>query len=166
MVALIGMTPVFVAVKTGMSPVPAEGRPMVALSLVQVKLVPGPTGLETAVNDAVTLLQKVWFAMGLTVGVGFTVIEYVNGVPMQALAVGVIVMAAFIGEIPLLVAVNAGMFPVPVAARPMAVLVLDHVNVAPPPAGLETVVTGTPVVLHHAWSGIMLTVGEGFTVMV
>ncbi len=149
-----------------MSPVPAEGRPMAVLSLVQVNVVPAPTGLETEVNDALTPLQKVWFTMGLTVGVGFTVIEYVNGVPMQALAVGTMVIAALIGAIPLLVAVNAGISPIPLAARPMAVLLLVHVKVVLIPTGLLTGVIGAPIVLQNVWSGIGFTVAVGFTVMV
>ena len=146
--ALIGTIPVFAAVKAVMSPVPVDARPMATLSLVHVKVVPGPTGLETGVNGAATLLQKVWFGIGLIVGVGFTVMEYVKGVPVQALAVGVIVMEALIGEIPALEAVKAGIFPVPLAARPINVLLLVQEKVVPAPTGLLTGVIGAPIVLQ------------------
>lgn len=146
--ALIGTIPVFAAVKAVMSPVPVDARPMATLSLVHVKVAPGPTGLETGVNGAATLLQKVWFGIGLIVGVGFTVMEYVKGVPVQALAVGVIVMEALIGEIPALEAVKAGIFPVPLAARPINVLLLVQEKVVPAPTGLLTGVIGAPIVLQ------------------
>ena len=50
---------------------------------------------------------------------------------MHPLAVGVIVRIALSGELVLFVAVKAGMFPVPEAARPMAVLLLVQVKVVP-----------------------------------
>jgi hypothetical protein len=68
---------------------------------------------------------------GLTVttGAGFTVIVNVCVVGMQPL--GVTVTVVVIGDAPLLIAVNEGTLPVPLAARPMLVLLLVHVNVVP-----------------------------------
>ena len=42
----------------------------------------------------------------------------------QPLAVAITDMVAVIGAVPLLVGVNTGMFPVPAAARPIAILEL------------------------------------------
>ena len=67
----------------------------------------------------------------LTVAVGLTVIVNVEGVPIHPFAVGVIVIVAVIGEVVALVAVNAGMLPEPLAASPILVLLLVHVNVVP-----------------------------------
>ena len=49
----------------------------------------------------------------MTVGVGSTVIVKVIGVPSQPLAVGVTVIVEVTEVVPVLVAVNAPMFPVP-----------------------------------------------------
>ena len=50
---------------------------------------------------------------------------------MHPFAVGVTVIVAVIGEVVALVAVNEGIFPVPLAGRPIAVLLLVQVNVVP-----------------------------------
>ena len=71
----------------------------------------------------------------VTAGVGFTVMVYVTGEPVQPLAVGVTVMVAVTGEPVVLVAVKAGVFPVPEAANPMVGSELVQLNVAP--AGVE-----------------------------
>ena len=57
-------------------------------------------------------------------------------------------MVAVMGSVPGLVAVNAGMFPVPIPARPMAGLLLLQENVVPAPTGLVTEVMGAPTVLQ------------------
>jgi len=67
----------------------------------------------------------------LTVAVGLTVIVTVEGVPIHPFAVGVTVIVAVVGEVVALVAVNAGIFPEPLAASPILVLLLVHVNVVP-----------------------------------
>ena len=64
-------------------------------------------------------LHNVWGVTAFTVGVGFTVIVKVRGVPGQPLAVGVTVTVAVTGVLPVLVAVNEPMLPFPLAARPM-----------------------------------------------
>ena len=88
------------------------------------------------------------FAGSVTVGVGFTVIEYELGVPKHPLAViGVTVMVATIGALAVLVAVNVGIFPVPFAANPMLLLSFVHVNVAPVVA-LVKIAVGTNVLLQ------------------
>jgi hypothetical protein len=67
-------------------------------------------------------LQRTWFDTTLTVGVGFTVMVKVLGVPGQEVPplviTGVTVMVAVIGAIVKLLAVNE-MFPVPLAANPI-----------------------------------------------
>ena len=56
---------------------------------------------------------------------------YVDVVPMQPLAVGVIVIVAVIGAVVAFVAVNDGTLIEPLAASPMAMLLFVHVNVVP-----------------------------------
>ena len=67
-------------------------------------------------------------ATALTVAVGFTVIVNVIDVPTQLtpplVNVGVTVMVAVTGELLVLLAVNVGMFPLPLAARPIDAVLL------------------------------------------
>ncbi len=73
MVPLTGTVPRLVAVKPGIFPVPVAASPITVLLLVQEKVVPAPTGLETTVTGTPALLQKTWLATGSTAGVGKTV---------------------------------------------------------------------------------------------
>ena len=72
-------------------------------------------------------------------------------------------MVAVTGEVPLLVAVNEAMLPVPLAPRPMLVLSFVHVYEVALPVKATAVVEA---VLHTTWSAGSSTVGVGFTVMV
>ena len=56
-------------------------------------------------------------------------------------------MVAVIGDVVVLVAVNDGTLPGPLAARPIAGLLLVHVNVVPE-TDPDKVVTGTAAVLQ------------------
>ena len=73
-------------------------------------------------------LHTTWLVTGVTVAVGFTVIVKLLGVPVQVTPLlvydGVIVIVATAGDVPALTALKAGIFPVPLAARPMDVLLL------------------------------------------
>jgi hypothetical protein len=65
-------------------------------------------------------------------GVGLTVIVKVIGIPKHPFAVGVTVIKAITGATPILVAVNEGMFPDPLAANPMDGSLFVQSNVTPP----------------------------------
>lgn len=67
-------------------------------------------------------LHSVWFDTVFTTGVGFTVIVSVLAVPVQPFADGVTVIVAVTGALVVFVAVNAGMLPAPLAARPIEVV--------------------------------------------
>ena len=69
-------------------------------------------------------LHKVWSGTIFTVGVGFTVIVKVTGVPGQPFATGVTVTVEVTGAEPALVPVNGAISPEPEAASPVAVLLL------------------------------------------
>jgi hypothetical protein len=64
-------------------------------------------------------------------GEGLTVIVKVCTEPVHPLAVGVTVIVAVTEVVPGLVAVNAAMFPVPVAASPIEVLLLLQLKIVP-----------------------------------
>lgn len=116
---LVGLT----VTKAGIFPMPEAPRPIVVLLFVQVYTVPatGPLMVTAAV---LAPAHTDWFAIAFTPGVGFTVIVKLTDPPPQPDAVGVTVMVAVIGALVVLVAVKAGILPVPDAARPMAVLLL------------------------------------------
>jgi hypothetical protein len=97
--------------------------------LVQLNVVPAVSYEGVYVNRV--LLQTSGGASELlSAGVGLTVIVNVCEVPEQPtpplVKVGVTVIVALIGEVPPLVAVNAGNEPVPPAPRPIVVFELLH----------------------------------------
>lgn len=67
----------------------------------------------------------------VSTGMGSTVMVKLAGDPGQVAAVGVTVIVAVMGEPVEFVAVNVGIFPVPLAARPIAVLEFVHEYVVP-----------------------------------
>ena len=91
---------------------------------VQVKVVPGVLLLKlTNVEDVPE--QMIWLdGVKITEGDGFTVMVNDFGGPSQPFNFGVTVMVAIIGVLPELRAVNAGISPTPVDAKPMVELVL------------------------------------------
>lgn len=64
-------------------------------------------------------VHKFWLPTVFMVGVGFTLIVNEVGVPGQPFAVGVTVIVAVTGFVPLLVPVKEPMLPFPLAARPI-----------------------------------------------
>jgi hypothetical protein len=125
-VAVTAVLVVLIAVNTGIFPFPLAAKPMDGLLLVQLNPVP----LTAPVNDiafVVDPLHKVWFAGCTTLGVGLTVIVNVCGAPGQPAADGVTVIVAVTVALVELVAVKAGIFPFPLAANPIEVLLLAQV---------------------------------------
>jgi len=88
-----------------------------------------------------------------------------DGVPAHPLMDGVTVMVAVIGVVPVLVAVKPGIFPLPLAGKPMPVFELVHAKVAPV-VGLVNVVAGKASPLHTVLFAGTTTVVVGFTVIV
>ena len=94
-----------------------------------------------------------------------TVIVKVTGVPVQPLAVGVTVIVAVIGDEVALVAVNEAMLPAPLAAKPIAGLLLVQLNVVPATAPVKVIaVVVAPA--QSVWLATAFTVGVGLTVIV
>ena len=123
--------------------------------------------IVTAVVDAP--LQTVWLAIGVTDGVGFTVIVNVTDAPVQVVPplvyVGVTVIVAVTGAVVALVAVKLAILPVPDAARPIVVLLLVQLYIVPDTGPAKvTAAVGEP--LHNTWLATGFTAGIGFTVMV
>jgi hypothetical protein len=74
-------------------------------------------------------------------------------------------MVEVIGDEVALVAVNEGVFPVPLAARPIAVLLFVHAKVAPV-TGLVNADAATEPPLHTVILAGTTTVGVGLIVIV
>jgi len=84
------------------------------------------------------------------------------GIPVQAFAVGVTVMVAVIGVVPGFKPMNAGIFPFPEAAKPIAGLLFVHVNVVP--VTLLAGVTAMEVLPWQMdWLAMAFTFGVGYT---
>lgn len=138
---------------------------MAVFELDQVNV--DPVGvLVNAVAETVALLQMVIGAIGSTVGVGKTPIVNEDGVPTHPATVGVTVIVPLMVVVPLLTPlVKLGMFPVPDAPKPIAVLELDQDTV--PPAG-EVVNddVGTGEFGQYVAAVGTMTVGDGKMLMV
>ena len=138
--ATLEVIPALVAMKASISPVPLAASPFAGMLLVQAKVVPAPTGLETRFSGTLMPSHQVWFVMVFTVGKGLTVIVKIKGVPGHPLTVGIMVTFEVTGDVVLLVAVKEGILPVPEAARPIVGSLFVHAKVAPAPDGLVTAV--------------------------
>jgi hypothetical protein len=112
-------------------------------------------------------LHNTWPATGFTTGVGFTVMVKLTGTPVQVVpplvAVGVTVMVATTGAVPVLVAVNVPILPVPPEARPIDGWEFVQLYVVPVPVKV-TAVVGLP--LHTCWLSSASAVGSALTVVV
>ena len=106
-------------------PEPVAASPMDGALLVHWNVTDpvGPVvGLVKLITAVGVPLHNTWLATGFTMGLGFTVIVKLMGVPVQPAAPGVTVMVATNGPLVALVVTNGCISPVPEAARPMAVL--------------------------------------------
>ena len=98
-------------------------------------------------------------------GKEFTVMVYEAGAPVQPFAEGVTVMVAEIAPVPVFVAVKAGISPVPLVARPTAVLEFVQVKLVPVMGPVN--ISGPMVAPVQAeMSAGIVTEGDGFTVIV
>ena len=89
--AVTGALVILVAMKLGISPLPAGARPIDIVLLVQLKIVPN-TGPVKWIRFVAAPLHSTWLAgTGLTIGVGYTVTVAKKAGPGQLFAVGIIV---------------------------------------------------------------------------
>ena len=81
-------------------------------------------------------LHTVLFVIVVTFAEGFTIIVNENGVPVQVIELvycDVTVIVAVIGVVPLFIAVNDGMLPVPLIANPTDGALFTQLKVVVPP---------------------------------
>ncbi len=86
------------------------------------------------------------------------------GVPIQPFVFGVTVMFAIIGDVPILEVLKLGMFPLPVAAKPIDGVSFVQSKVVPVTLPVN-VIMPLAIPLHFIRLVIEFTVGVGFTVM-
>jgi len=151
-VLVIAEAVALVAVKEGVLPVPlADPKPTAVLLFVHAYVEPDGVDENT---DAATVapLHGVTLVRAPNVGVGFMVIVNVFAVPRQPFNVGVTdtvptmsTPVAFAG------AEYAVMSPVPLAAKPVDVLLFVHANVAP--VGVLTKTAGETLSVAHLLIG-------------
>lgn len=124
MVAKAGDIPLLMVGKAGMSPEPEVPRPMLVLLFVHAYVViPTVLVLVKPMAAVEAPWQTTWLAGCSTCPVGLTVMVKLLVPPEHEtpplVKVGVTAIVATTGDVPVLMAVNSGMFPVPVAVSPM-----------------------------------------------
>lgn len=127
--ATTGALVILIAMKAGILPTPDPARPILGVLLIQLyTAVPIEPLKLTAVVCAP--LHTTWLATAFTVGVGLTVIITCIVAPVQLIppkvAVGVTVIVAVTGAFVAFVAVNTGILPTPLLARPIDGVLLDQ----------------------------------------
>ena len=164
MVATTGLLVLFVAVKTGIFPVPEFAKPILGREFVQLKFVAFPVRFTKV---EIPPLQIVWLVGIITVGVGITVIPNDVLFPIQVTPPpvnwDVTVTIETIGFKPKLTALKLGIFPVPLNWSPVVVLLLTQVYEVPLPEKLIEFV-GDPLQIN--WSVGSKTVEVGLMVIV
>ena len=125
---VVGTEPLFIPTNDSAFPEPLAGSPMLSLVFVQLYVVAQPNMLTPVKTKEgkVLVLHTDWFGIAVKTGEGLTIIVKACGVPVQLFAVGVTVIVAVIVTVVVFVATNAGMLPVPVAAKPMVLLLHDQ----------------------------------------
>jgi hypothetical protein len=129
MVAITGVEPVLLAVKAAILPVPLPARPIDVVLFVQLYVVPD-TPDPPIVTAAVLAPLQTGFALliALAVGVGLAVMLNVCVEPGQLrpanVYTGVTVILDTAAVVPVFVTLNAAIFPLPLAASPVEVLLL------------------------------------------
>ena len=160
--ALVLFTNVCAGMVVVLPPVATPVTPAGAVT-VQLIVVPGVALLRVTAVEALPE-QIVWsLCEKLTDGAGFTVMVKLWVVPKHPFISGVTVMVAVTGEVPVFVALNDAIFPVPLVGSPMEASVFTQLNMV-----LLTVpvklMAGVLSPLHRVSLVIGSTVGVGSTV--
>ena len=171
MVATTGEVPVFIVIKESMSPVPESRSPIPGLSLVQAYVVVPPVLVVPKITDVVlAVLQTTWLPGWITSPVGLTVMVKDCEGPVQStpplVNIGVTMIVATTGAVPVLTVVNESMSPVPEAAKPIEGVSLVQTCVEVPPEVTVVNSTDAEEPLQTTWSAGLFTCAVGFTVMV
>ena len=151
------------AVKDAIFPEPDAARPMEVVVFVQLFMLLD-TELVNATAPVAAVLHTVWLVIADTIGVGFTPIVNVCGLPAQLFAFGVTVIVPVTRAFELFVVVKPAMLPEPEPANPIDVALFTQSNEVPLTEPLN-VIAEVLAVLQTVWLVIAATVGVGFTVI-
>ena len=144
-VPLIALLEAFVAVNAGTFPFPDAPNPIAVFEFDQLVVEVAGTTLMV-VCGTLAFSQAITSVIAEIIGVGLIVIVKLTGVPTHVPIEGVTDTVPEIGAAPPFVAVNVEIFPFPLPAKPIAVLVFVQVNVAP--TGLLTKAAGETAPPH------------------
>ena len=149
-IAITGALVVLIAVKEGIFPAPEPARPIEGWLLLQVTVVP-LTALVKFIALVAAPLHTAWLAGTAIFGVGLTVIVKLRALPGQPFAKGVTIIVAVMGALVVLIAVNEGMSLVPLAPKPIEVLLFVQLKIVPLTAPVKFMAL-VAAVLHKTWS--------------
>ena len=132
---------------------------------VPATTVPPPLIVAKFTGVVLAPLQITWSSTVFTWPTGFTVMVNVRGVPVQVtpalVKLGVTVTVPLIGAFVVLVGVKLKL-PVPLAGKPIAVLVFVQLYTEPVALPLKATVEAAPA--QNVWLAIAFTVAVGLTV--
>jgi hypothetical protein len=160
-VAVTGALPVFTAVNDAILPLPLAPNPIEVLSFVQVKTLSGKDA-DMITAFVAEPLHNAWLGGCSILGVGLTFIVNVRGGPVQPPTLGVTVIVADTIALDGLMAKKGGIFPLPLAARPIAVLLFVQLKFVPVIAP-EKLIVLVDALLHTFRVGGCTTFGMGLT---
>ena len=158
MVAVTADDVALVAIKEAIFPLPLAANPIDGVLFIQLYTTVPPVLVVLKFMAVVALLlHKDWFGVAFTVAVELTVIVNELGVPTQLtpafINVGVTVIVAMTGAVLVLVAVNDGIFPEPLAANPIDGVLFTQLKIillpAPPLVGLVKLIAAVDTPLHN-----------------
>ena len=170
-VDIIDESPVFIDIKDGILPVPDETNPILGESFIQLYVVvPSVFSVVNDISVVSSVLHNIWLSIESTWPEGVTVIVNVCDGPSQLTSafvnIGVTIIVATTGIVPVLIPLNEDIFPVPEASKPiLSVSFVQEYVVIP---NVLSVVNSTEVLspLHISLSTGLLTWAVGFTVIV
>ena len=152
-VLFIGILEIFCVVNEGIFPVPLVGvNPMVLFVCVQLNNVLLIVDPENITGWVIIFLQYILLLTVSIVGLGFTVITIFAGTPEQEFDIGVTLIRLLMGMLDELLAVKAGILPIPVEESPVLVLLFVHSYIVPTIVDPEKMISLTGWVAHTTWS--------------
>lgn len=106
---------------------------------------------ENITGWVIVFLQYILLLIVSIVGLGFTVITIFAGTPEQEFDIGVTIIRLLMGILDKLLAVNAGILPIPVEESPVLVLLFVHSYRVPAIVDPEKMISLTGWVAHTTW---------------
>lgn len=116
--AILPALPELTVANTGRLPIPLAASPIDVVLFVQLYVVPVTLPVKLT-GEMKAPLHNVWSLVGITFGVGLTVMVNVSFCPLQLFAFGVTITVAVTGTLVVFIALKDAILPAPLAARPV-----------------------------------------------